>query len=87
MERGSGKISSSAGSKKMEKDSDRQKKMEGHCSIGQSSQRAVVPVEEEEDEEEEEEEEEVQLDVLFICILYSSLFLALHVSNLIVLKL
>jgi hypothetical protein len=46
MERGSGKRSSSAGSEKMEKDGDRQKKMEGHCSTGQSSQRAVVPVEE-----------------------------------------
>jgi hypothetical protein len=31
----------------MEKDGDRQKKMEGHCSTGQSSHRAVVPVEEE----------------------------------------
>jgi hypothetical protein len=38
--------------------------MEGYCSIGQSPQRAVVPIEEEEEgeggeEEEEEEEEEV----------------------------
>jgi hypothetical protein len=32
MERGSRKRSSSAGSEKMEKDGDRQKKMEGHCS-------------------------------------------------------
>jgi hypothetical protein len=32
--------------------------MEGHCSTGQSPQRAVVPVEEEEDEEEEEEDDE-----------------------------
>jgi hypothetical protein len=48
MERGSGKRSSSAGSEKMEKDGDRQKKMEGHCATGQSSHRAVVPVEEEE---------------------------------------
>jgi hypothetical protein len=32
----------------MEKDGDRQKKMEGHCSTGQSSHWAVVPVEEEE---------------------------------------
>jgi len=29
--------------------------MEGHCSIGQSPQWAVVPIEEEEEEEEEEE--------------------------------
>ena len=29
--------------------------MEGHCSTGQSPQRAVVPMEEEEEEEEEEE--------------------------------
>ena len=28
--------------------------MEGHCSTGQSPQRAVVPMEEEEEEEEEE---------------------------------
>jgi hypothetical protein len=49
MERGSGKRSSSAGSEKMEKDGDGQKKMEGHCSTGQSSHRAVVPVEEEEE--------------------------------------
>ena len=33
----------------MERDSDRQKQMEGHCSTGQGSQRAVVPMEEEED--------------------------------------
>ena len=33
----------------MERDSDRQKQMEGHCSTGQGSQPAVVPVEEEED--------------------------------------
>jgi hypothetical protein len=43
-----GKRSSSVGSEKMEKDGDRQKKMEGHCSTGQSSHRAVVPVEEKE---------------------------------------
>jgi hypothetical protein len=34
----------------MEKGGDRQKKMEGHRSTGQSSHRAVVPVEEEEDQ-------------------------------------
>jgi len=34
----------------MERDSDRQKEMEGHRSTGQGSQRAVVPMEEEEDE-------------------------------------
>ena len=33
----------------MERDSDRQKQMEGHCSTGQGSQRAVVPMEEEEE--------------------------------------
>jgi hypothetical protein len=32
----------------MEQDGDRQKKMEGHCSTSQNSQRAVVPMEEEE---------------------------------------
>ena len=32
--------------------------MEGHCSTGQSPQRAVVPMEEKEEEEEEEEEGE-----------------------------
>jgi len=32
--------------------------MEGHCSIGQSPQWAVVPMEEEEEEEEEDEKEE-----------------------------
>ena len=32
------------------------KKMEGHCSTGQSPQRAVVPMEEGPEEEEEEEE-------------------------------
>jgi len=53
MERASRRRSSSAGSEKMERDSDRQKQMEGHCSAGQGSQRAVVPMEEEEEEEEE----------------------------------
>jgi hypothetical protein len=38
----------------MERDSDRQKEMEGHRSTGQGSQQAVVPMEEEEEEEEEE---------------------------------
>ena len=32
----------------MERVGGRQEKMEGHCSTGQSQQRAVVPVEEEE---------------------------------------
>jgi hypothetical protein len=35
----------------MEKYGDGQKKMEGHCSTGQSSQRAVVPVEGGEEEQ------------------------------------
>jgi hypothetical protein len=48
MERGSRKRSSSAGSGKMENDGDRQKKMEGYCSTGQSSQWAVEPMEEKE---------------------------------------
>ena len=34
------------------------KKMEGHCSTGQSPLQAVEPMEEEEEEEAEEEEEE-----------------------------
>jgi hypothetical protein len=46
MERGSIKRSSSAGSEKMERVGDRQEKMEGHCSTGQSPQRAVVPMQE-----------------------------------------
>ena len=49
MERGSRKRSSSAGSEKMEGVGGRQEKMEGHCSTGQSSQWAVVPMEEEEE--------------------------------------
>ena len=46
-ERGSRKRSSSAGSEKMGRElvADR-KKMEGHCSTGQSPQWAVVPMEE-----------------------------------------
>jgi hypothetical protein len=39
--------------------------MEGSCSIGQSPQWAVVPVEEEEEKEKEEEEEEEE--EAFIC--------------------
>jgi hypothetical protein len=35
----------------MERDSDRQKEIEGHRSTGQGSQRTVVPMEEEEIEE------------------------------------
>ena len=49
MERGSRKISSSAGSEKMERAGGRQEKMEGHCWTGQSPQWAVVPMEEEEE--------------------------------------
>ena len=49
MERRSRKRSSSAGSEKMERIGDRQDKMEGHCSTGQSPQWAAVPMEEEED--------------------------------------
>jgi len=54
MERGSRKRSSIAGSEKMERVVDRQGKMEGYCSTGQSPLRAVEPMEEEEEEEEEE---------------------------------
>jgi len=36
------------GSEKMESVGDREEKMEGHCSTGQSPQWAVVPMEEEE---------------------------------------
>jgi hypothetical protein len=39
---------SSVGSEKMERVGDSYDKMEGHCSTGQSPQRAVAPVEEEE---------------------------------------
>ena len=42
----------------MKRDGDRKDKMEGHCSTGQSPQRAVAPMEEEEEAEEEEKEEE-----------------------------
>jgi predicted S18 family serine protease len=42
----------------MERVGDREEKMEGSCSTGQSPQRAVVTMEEEEEEEVEEEEEE-----------------------------
>ena len=49
MERASRRRSASAGSEKMERDSDRQKQMEGLCSTGQGSQRVVVPREEEEE--------------------------------------
>jgi hypothetical protein len=45
----------------MARGGDREEKMEGSCSTGQSPEWAVVPVEEEEkggEEEEEEEEEE-----------------------------
>jgi hypothetical protein len=48
MDKSSRKISSSAGSEKKERFGDRQDKMEGHCSTGQSPQRAVVPMEEDE---------------------------------------
>jgi hypothetical protein len=58
MERGSRKRASSAGSEKIERDSNRQAKMEGDCSTGQSTQRAVVLMEGEKDGGEEEEEEE-----------------------------
>ena len=44
-ERGSRKRSSSAGSEKMERVGDREGKMEGYCSTGQSPQWAVVAVE------------------------------------------
>ena len=50
MERRDRKGSSSARSEEMEKVGDRQEKMAGYCSIGQSSQRAVVLREEEEEE-------------------------------------
>ena len=48
MERGSRKRSSSAGSEKMDRVGDRQGKLEGYCSTGQSQQWAVLPMEEEE---------------------------------------
>jgi hypothetical protein len=53
MERGNRNKSSSVGSEKMERDDDRQEKRGGHCSTGQTPQRAVVPMEEEVEEEEE----------------------------------
>ena len=50
VERRSRKRSSSDGSEKMDRVGDRRDKMEGHCSTGQSPQRAVAPMEEEEEE-------------------------------------
>jgi hypothetical protein len=47
MERTSRKRSSSAGSEKMDRVSEKKKKMEGHYSTGQSSLRAVEPMENE----------------------------------------
>jgi hypothetical protein len=49
MERRSRERSSSAGSEKMERVSDREGKMERYCSTGQSPQQAVAPTEEEEE--------------------------------------
>jgi len=49
MERRSRKRSSSDGGEKMERVGDREGKMEGHCSTGQSPQRAAAPMEEEEE--------------------------------------
>jgi hypothetical protein len=49
MERGSRKRSSSAESEKMERVDKKKKKMEGHCSTGQSPWWAVVPMEEAEE--------------------------------------
>ena len=46
MERGSRKIFSSSGSEKMRELLADRKKMEGHCSTGQSPQWVVVPMEE-----------------------------------------
>jgi hypothetical protein len=48
MDSRSRKRSLSAGSEKMERVGDRYEKMEGHCSTGQSPQKAVAPTEEEE---------------------------------------
>ena len=65
MERGSRKRSSSAGSEKMERVGDRQGKMEGYCSTGQSPQWAECQWKKEEKKKKkkkkkkkEEEEEE-----------------------------
>ena len=49
LERRSRKRSSSDGGEKMERVGDREGKMEGHCSTGQSPQRAAAPMEEEEE--------------------------------------
>jgi hypothetical protein len=50
MERGSTRRSSSPGSEKMERVSDRQEKIGGQCSTDQSPQWALEPMEEEEEE-------------------------------------
>ena len=68
MERGSRRRStSSAGIEKMETVGGRWKKMEGHCSTGQSPQGAVVPMEEEEEEEEEEDDDDIVPLIRNIC--------------------
>ena len=66
MERGSRKKFSSAGCEKMEGVGGRQKKMERHCSTGQSRQWAVVSMEEEEEEEEEDDDEEEEEESVHI---------------------
>ena len=57
MERGSIKRSSSAGSEKMDRVGDGQKKMEGRFSIGQSPQWAVVPMEGEEEDDNNDDDD------------------------------
>ena len=42
------------------------RKMEGHCSTGQSPQRAVVPMEEEQEQEQEEEKKKNKTE--FCCL-------------------
>ena len=80
LERGSKKTSSSAGSEKMEKAGGRYEKTEGHCSTGQSSQWAVVPM-----EEEEEDEEEAYLNafytLLVFCVLYALSNIVCHIIS------
>ena len=72
MERGSRKRPSIAGSEKMETVGGRYKKMEGHCSTGQSPQWAVAPM--------EEKEECLLLYYLSQCF-YISRFKGLHLDN------
>jgi len=62
-------------------------KLEGYCSIVQSPQRAVVPMEEEEEEEEDDEEEGHKMRVLTSSTILSETFLITRRTELDTIKL